>query len=195
MTVLKTDGIFKLQKSEIQKLKLENDLNDSRLNQLVLGIVFLILSLISVFGFFQYRAKNKLHQIHLQSEKNKFEEDLVSTRAELTKYLRDVLPNEPLENEVNWKDASIITPEHWNEFKILFDNSYPGYYNRLTIKINNLTESEARLMCLLKLNLTDVDMGNILGVNKNSVQQTRSRLKKKVNIQTIEQLLELAQSI
>ena len=195
MTVLKTDGVFKLQKSEIQKLKLENDLNDARLNQLVLGIVFLILSLISVFGFFQYRAKNKLHQIHLQSEKNKFEEDLVSTRAKLTQYLRDVLPNEPLENEVNWKDASIITPEHWNEFKILFDNSYPGYYNRLTLKFNNLTEGEARLMCLLKLNLTDVDMGNILGVNKNSVQQTRSRLKKKINIQTIEQLLELAQSI
>jgi DNA-binding CsgD family transcriptional regulator len=195
MTVLKTDGVFKLQKSEIQKLKLENDLNDSRLNQLVLGIVFLVSALFSVFGFVQYRSKIKLEQISFQFEKEKIEKDLASARAELLQYLKDILPKEPIESEVNWKNACILTPEHWHEFKILFDNSYPGYYNRLTLKFNNLTEGEARLMCLLKLNLTDNEMSNILGVNKNSVQQTRSRLKKKINIQTIEQLLKLAQSI
>lgn len=195
MTVLKTDGVFRLQKSEIQKLKLENDLNESRINQLILGMVFVILTLFGAFGFIQYRAKNNLRQARLQFDKEKVEEDLVSARADLAKYLKAILPKEPIENEVNWKDACIITPEHWHEFKTLFDQSYPGYFDRLGKKINNLTEGEARLMCLLKLNLTDVDMGNILGVSKNSVQQTRSRLKKKINIQTIEHLLELVQSI
>jgi DNA-binding CsgD family transcriptional regulator len=195
MTVLKTDGVFRLQKSEIQKLKLENDLNESRINQLILGVVFVILTLFGAFGFIQYRAKINLRHARLQFDKEKVEEDLVSARADLAKYLKAILPKEPIENEVNWKDACIITPEHWHEFKALFDQSYPGYFDRLGKKINNLTEGEARLMCLLKLNLTDVDMGNILGVNKNSVQQTRSRLKKKINIHTIEHLIELAQSI
>jgi DNA-binding CsgD family transcriptional regulator len=195
MTVLKTDGVFRLQKSEIQKLKLENDLNESRINQLILGMVFVILTLFGAFGFIQYRAKNNLRQARLQFDKEKVEEDLVSARADLAKYLKAILPKETVENEVNWKDACIITPEHWHEFKALFDQSYPGYFDRLGKKINNITEGEARLMCLLKLNLTDVDMGNILGVSKNSVQQTRSRLKKKINIQTIEHLLELVQSI
>ena len=195
MTVLKMDGVFRLQKSEIQKLKLENDLNESRINQLILGVVFVILTLFGAFGFIQYRAKINLRHARLQFDKEKVEEDLVSARADLAKYLKAIIPKEPIENEVNWKDACIITPEHWHEFKALFDQSYPGYFDRLGKKINNLTEGEARLMCLLKLNLTDVDMGNILGVSKNSVQQTRSRLKKKINIQTIEHLHELAQSI
>jgi DNA-binding CsgD family transcriptional regulator len=195
MTVLKTDGIFKHQKSEIQKLKLENDLNESKLNQLIFGIVFLVLALFSVFGFVQYRSKIKLEQISFQFEIEKIEKDLASARAELLQYLKDILPKEPIESEVNWKNACILTPEHWHEFKILFDKYCPGYHDRLSEKITNLTEAEVRLICLLKLNLTDNEMSNILGVNKNSVQQTRSRLKKKINIVTNEHLLELAQSI
>jgi len=195
MTVLKTDGVFKLQKSEILKLKLENDLFEYRIKQFVLVIVFLILTLSSVFGFVKYRVKVKLRHSNLQLEKEKVEEDLVAARAALEQYLKDKLPKEPIGNHINWKLISIVTPEHWKEFKILFDKSYPGYYLRLNEKMNNLTEGETRLMCLLKLNLTDIDMSNILGVNKNSIHQTRGRLKKKINIQTNEHLQELAQSI
>jgi len=195
MTVLKTDGIFKLQKSEMLKLKLENDLIESRIKQFVLVIVFVILSFTGAFGFFQYRAKIKLSQASLQLEKEMVEEDLGITRAALEQYLKEILPKEPIENDINWTATSIVTAEHWSEFKILFDNSCPGYFNRLSKKMNNLTDGEARLMCLLKLNLNDIDMSNILGVNKNSIQQTRSRLKKKINIQSNEHLLELAQSI
>ena len=195
MTVLKTDGIFKLQQSEIQKLQLKNDLFYSRIRQVFMLVLFIILSISSAFGFVQYRTKIKSSQTRLQLEKEKVEEDLSSARAELALYVKELLANAPNEHEVNWKERSIITPEHWQEFIILFDKSCPGYYKRLTAKIENLTEAELRLLCLLKLNLSDVEMSNILGVNKNTIQQTRSRLKKKISITTNEQLSALVQSI
>ena len=135
------------------------------------------------FGFTQYRNKAKLKQASLKLEKEKVEVDLTAARAELENYIiKFTTLTQMDENDVNWKETTILTQEHWQKFQELFQNSYPDFTQRLQEKLPGLTETELRFFCLLKVKLSDAEMGNVLGVNKNTIQQTRSRLRKKLNL-------------
>jgi len=183
MTSVKTEGIFNLQQGEIQKLKLSNDLISAQKKQYLIGGLLIILILMGSFGFTQYRNKAKLKQASLKLEKEKVEVDLTAARAELENYIiKFTTLTQMDENDVSWKETTILTQEHWQKFQELFQNSYPDFTQRLQEKIPGLTETELRFLCLLKVKLSDAEMGNVLGVNKNTIQQTRSRLRKKLNL-------------
>ena len=183
MTSVKTEGIFNLQQSEIQKLKLTNDLFASQKKQYLIWGILIIVLLSGAFGFSQYHNKAKLKEALLQLEKEKVEVDLTAARAELENYiLKFATLSQPDENEAGWKEITILTQEHWQKFQELFHNSYPDFTQRAYEKIPSLTETELRFLCLLKVKLNDTEMGNVLGVNKNTIQQTRSRLRKKLNL-------------
>jgi predicted negative regulator of RcsB-dependent stress response/DNA-binding CsgD family transcriptional regulator len=183
MTSVKTEGIFNLQQGEIQKLKLNNDLIAAQKKQYIIGGLLIILILLGAFGFTQYRNKAKLKQASLKLEKEKVEVDLTAARAELENYIiKFTTLTQMDENDVSWKETTILTQEHWQKFQELFQNSYPDFTQRLQEKIPGLTETELRFFCLLKVKLNDTEMGNVLGVNKNTIQQTRSRLRKKLNL-------------
>ena len=77
---------------------------------------------------------------------------------------------------------AILTKQDWREFVKLFEKVHQGFFSRLKQKNPNLTESEIRLMALSRLQLDNKEMALILGVGGAAIRQSKSRLRKKLQI-------------
>lgn len=76
----------------------------------------------------------------------------------------------------------ILTEENWTEFRKLFDKVYQGYIFRVKSTYSNLTESDIRLITLMKLKLSYREMANMLGVTTEAVRKSRQRLRAKLEL-------------
>jgi tetratricopeptide (TPR) repeat protein len=73
----------------------------------------------------------------------------------------------------------LLTEENWAEFKKIFEQVFPNFFQKLAKKYPILTAAENRLLALEKLSLPDKEMGNMLGISPDSIRKTRYRLRKK----------------
>lgn len=80
------------------------------------------------------------------------------------------------------KKYTIVTEEHWNEFRHLFEKVQKGFFENLKKQYPGLTQSEVRLMALMKLNLSRKEMAEMLGVSPDSIKKTRQRIRKKISL-------------
>ena len=60
--------------------------------------------------------------------------------------------------------------------------SFPGYILKLRNRFPPITEAEERLFLFIKLQLTNSESADILGIKKETIKKTRSRLRKKLGI-------------
>ncbi|MDN5217248.1 hypothetical protein QQ020_34565 [Fulvivirgaceae bacterium BMA12] len=86
--------------------------------------------------------------------------------------------------------STILTDKEWKEFKVLFETVYPGFFCNLRARYADLSTSEIRLAGLIKLNLTSKEISNMLGISHESVNKSRYRLRKKLNLSKEENLKE-----
>lgn len=125
-------------------------------------------------------GKNLERVISLLARKN---EALIKLRAEAdAPNEKSIVSNDQKEQieTINLFNQSILTTADWTDFKVYFDNSYPGYVQRLRSTHPDLSEAEERLFLLIKLNLTTSEISNILGISIGGVKKTRSRLRKRL---------------
>lgn len=128
-------------------------------------------------------------------EKNKVVEEL-QHEIERLKGLKSVeIYKEKIDNLDDLNNSTILTNEDWEKFKNLFDQVYKGFFIRLKDKLPNLTNSEIRLISLIKLNLETKQMANMMGVSTDTITKTKYRLRKKMNLTDKQEIDLLAQSI
>ncbi|HIP47981.1 MAG TPA: tetratricopeptide repeat protein [Lutibacter sp.] len=70
----------------------------------------------------------------------------------------------------------------WKEFELSFEQVHKSFYNKLTVSHPNLTSNDRRLCALLLLNLTSKEISQITGQSFKSVENARTRLRKKLNL-------------
>lgn len=70
----------------------------------------------------------------------------------------------------------------WKEFEISFEQVHSIFYKKLTVAHPNLTSNDRRLCALLLLNLTSKEISQITGQSFKSVENARTRLRKKLNL-------------
>ncbi|MGO1752292.1 MAG: helix-turn-helix transcriptional regulator [Psychroflexus sp.] len=70
----------------------------------------------------------------------------------------------------------------WEEFEMRFERVHESFYENLSIKHPELTAGDKRLCALLKLNLTSKEIAQITGKTPKSVENARTRLRKKLAI-------------
>lgn len=75
--------------------------------------------------------------------------------------------------------SHLMTTENWNSFKEAYQNEYPEDYHFLKQNFSDLTESNLRIVLLSRLDLTNHDMAQILGVTLDAVKKAKQRLRKK----------------
>ncbi len=73
----------------------------------------------------------------------------------------------------------ILTDDDWLRFRAVFEKVHPGFVEEQRAQQPDLTQAELRYLVLEKLNLTTHEMAAMLGVNDNTVRQTRARLRRK----------------
>jgi predicted RNase H-like nuclease (RuvC/YqgF family) len=76
-------------------------------------------------------------------------------------------------------DSHLMTDENWFKFKDAFILAYPEYYSYLTENFDELTESNMRLIILLKLGIPPKEITHLLGISTEAIKKAKQRLKKK----------------
>ena len=122
------------------------------------------------------------------AQKNKVIEDVSGTLQKLSSRKRMDLPakiNEIAQDlEVHLKEDN-----EWDQFMLLFEEIHPGFVTNLNEKsLQKLTATELRLCLLLRLNLSSKEIASILRITPDSVRVARYRLRKKLPIETQEEL-------
>jgi DNA-binding NarL/FixJ family response regulator len=121
------------------------------------------------------------NQAILILEKNK----IISEIREELSTIRD-FHNSNLNTEIDiiseLLTARILTEENWTDFKQKFKEVYPDFITKTKVKFGKLTDTEIRLACLIKLNISNNDIGSMLGISPESVIKSKYRFKKKINL-------------
>jgi DNA-binding CsgD family transcriptional regulator len=70
----------------------------------------------------------------------------------------------------------------WDDFKLYFEKTDPNFLLILAEKYPGLTPIDLKYCCYLKMNMSNDDIGNLLGINLESVRTHKYRLKKKMSL-------------
>lgn len=70
----------------------------------------------------------------------------------------------------------------WDDFKLYFEQTNPNFLLHLSKTYPVLTPVDLKYCCYLKLNMTNDDIRNLLGINQESVRTHKYRLKKKMSL-------------
>ncbi|MCT8338697.1 tetratricopeptide repeat protein [Flavobacteriaceae bacterium TK19130] len=70
----------------------------------------------------------------------------------------------------------------WEEFETRFEQVHESFYQNLLQKHPELTSKDKRLCALLKLNLTTKEIAQLTGQSPKSVENARTRLRKKLEL-------------
>ncbi len=85
-------------------------------------------------------------------------------------------------------NANMDTENDWKTFLISFEQKHAGLFKRLKDKYPQLTSNDLRLCACLKLNLDSKAIASLMNVSVRAVENSRSRLRKKLNIGPSESL-------
>lgn len=196
------------QYKENQELQLLKETKrKSRLYLAGLCVVLVIFSLIILV----LRFKNKLINSKLENElnlikKKELDADLENKnkelvtismmeiqRTEIIDDIKDNLKQLRLESQKkeSQKTIDLILKQleeeksnnnAWNEFEMYYGKVNESFYKTLNEKHPELTYRDKRLCALLKLNLGTKEISNITGQSLKSIENSRTRLRKKLNL-------------
>ena len=85
--------------------------------------------------------------------------------------------------------------QSWNEFKDVFQSIDSEFFNKLTARNPKLTSLDLKHCAYIKMNLDNYEVANIFNVELKSLQMTRYRLKKKLDLTQDESLREFILSL
>ncbi|AYL99027.1 helix-turn-helix transcriptional regulator [Mucilaginibacter celer] len=81
---------------------------------------------------------------------------------------------------VNTIKSSVRDSKLWDDFKLYFEQTNPNFLLKLANKYPELTTVDLKYCCYLKMNMTNDDIRNLLGINPESVRTHKYRLKRKM---------------
>ncbi len=78
--------------------------------------------------------------------------------------------------------------EDWLTFELHFNNAHGNFFNRLREEFPSLTSNDLKLCAYLKLNLSSKEIASLMNISTRSVEMSRYRLRKKINLDKDESL-------
>ncbi|MBW1297107.1 helix-turn-helix and ligand-binding sensor domain-containing protein [Aquimarina litoralis] len=161
----------------------------------------------------EYKAQKIEQERKIVELKNsKLEDEIKAKSRELTqvayvnlnknkilKKIRDKIikiqesPSNSRSHEGNYMDLRrlveyYITDKESRIFKINFDKSHQEFYERLSKEYPSLTSKDLRLCAYLKMNLSSKEIAPLLGISPQSVDVNRHKLRKKLHLDSEDNL-------
>ncbi len=201
------DSVFSEQKSkqiaemqtkyETEKKEQENKLlhsqNERKLLLLYasLAVILVLIGLaLAIIRVKQLQLKNTQAQLQLK------EQELISFATGVLEKDEFILEIQEelamLQNDQNQQkiaslekllQARISTDNDWVKFRVDFESIYPEFFQKLQTNFPQLSSNEIKLCAVEKLGLKDIQAGDLLGVNPESVKKSRYRLRKNLEEQ------------
>ncbi len=83
----------------------------------------------------------------------------------------------------------------WDEFEARFEQVFSGFYNNLTEQYPDLSPSERKVCAFLKLNMSTKEIAALLHVSDRTVESTRYNIRRKINLNTEDNLITHLQTL
>ena len=191
-------NITKRYKAEInfakeKQLLLLKQIEQKIVNQRIILIAILLFSMLILLTLYIYydrsKLKFKLEQKELQDKNEKITSELEMANVRLEQYMQSRLhkDNQNLntddqENIVSklMNESTLHTEEDWSEFRTLFEQAHPMYFQRVKEKLPKISPAELRLIAVHKLNLNTNEMALILHITPDAVRKSKKRLSAKI---------------
>jgi DNA-binding CsgD family transcriptional regulator len=87
-------------------------------------------------------------------------------------------------------DQEMKNETEWELFEALYDQAHGDFFKRLKSDYPNLTPSDLRLCAYLRMNLASKEIAPLLNITVRGVEERRYRLRKRMNLNTDENLSE-----
>lgn len=205
---------LEIEKKDLQIELIEQKKSNLKTYLLITGFLFLTTLSVLVFFLFKKRKKEKklFQNIYDLKEKNKDKDrELMQTSInhynnqqylkELKKELEKNISldaksmKNKIENIINKLDFNIDYSDSWDNLKYHFNAIHSGFFDKLTKLHPTLSDTEVRHCVFMKLHLQTKEIANILNIDPRSVQASRYRIKKKMNLNESDDLKEYLKSI
>lgn len=212
--IAEMDAKFETVKKDaaIKILNKNAELNKIKTRSLIFILILLIIIGSGIYYSFLQKRKREI-QIAKQDQKIEHqkrlnaEQELEFKKKELAaKVLQLARKNEflgSIENEIsllksNVDNSVVVTStrirrlierdmadeKQWEQFSNEFSSVHQGFIEALVTKFGELSKSEIRLISLLKMNLSSKDIANTLNISDEGVKKARYRLRKKLNLES-----------
>lgn len=171
----------------------------------------LLIVLAAIWGVMRHRALRQQHELDARQHEldllrqQETERLLKARETELRRMLKERLEmsriNEELRAEITRGGTPqqlydliehfsprLLTQEEEQQFRRQFIAVHPDFLSTLRSRFPTVSHSEELLAMLLRLNLNNEEVALVMGINRNSVNTLRSRLRKKLDLPTNEPL-------
>lgn len=189
-------------KFEYEKVVLKNEnlasTNSSLTISILIIIILFMLSLVIIYLLLDSKKKksrDNLKELLFLKEKilDKEKEMLVLSTKLLNnkQYFKEIkadVKSLQTEDKAGLKmiisdiNEVLLKEDEWQSLKNHFEAVYEGFYDKLLTLHPDLTETELRHCMFIKLHLQTKEIARILLIDPRSVQTTRYRIKKKMNL-------------
>jgi hypothetical protein len=196
----KNEAIYKKEK---ENLVLAYSVKNQRLLIYLFVVGVLLLLLLVLFLRKSIKTKQqeiKLSATQLENEKitRKLSESNLNKAKELIQEKNKIIKEleEESISKVDVQETSealikkINTNNEWAQYMVEFELIYPDFVKRVIASSieNNLTKNEIRLLTLIKLNLANKEISEILYISHDSVKKSKQRLTKKFKLEENQKL-------
>lgn len=79
---------------------------------------------------------------------------------------------------------------NWNSFKVHFENVYKGFFESIEKAFPILSQNDLKLCAFMKMKLSNKEIAQILNVTKKAVEQSKRRMRKKLDLENEVDLLD-----
>jgi len=190
--------------AEFDKINQQKIIEQQRQNYIfstiIIIIIFVFISIIIVIF-----ARNRIKVKRIFFEQQRLEADIEYKNKELTSKVMTLMKKNEINSELSnkllqlEKEAksetiksgikNIVSELHkskdkdvWEEFNVRFKEVHTDFYLRLIKNHPDISPSEQRLCAFLKLNLSTKDISELTGLQFRSIENARSKLRKKLKI-------------
>lgn len=195
---------------EIEILKKDKALDQLKRTRIIFFGLAIIILLISIFSFFFLRAKQKQRLLSLERDQEISKRELVIQRNEILEKDNIIKQNELVSNALiiskknqvlekvklslseddlqnkskllRMIDGELEGQADWEKFLDSFREANPNVISKFVSRYPELSKTDVRLICLMRMNLTTKEIASILNVTTEGIKKAKYRLRKKMDL-------------
>ncbi|PIA81214.1 hypothetical protein BFR04_14835 [Gaetbulibacter sp. 4G1] len=190
-----------LEKKELRIEFIEHSKNNYKISLFIICGILLLCILAFLYVFRNFIKKEKIYTENIldlkEANKNKDREMMNFSLSSLNnkQYLKELkrelefniknktsLEQKGIKRIVNQIDYNLDHDEDWENLKKHFNAVHSGFFDKLIKLHPSLSEVELRHCIFIKLHMQTKEIANLLHIDPRSVQASRYRLKKKMNL-------------
>ncbi|HWI91541.1 MAG TPA: hypothetical protein VNT20_09720 [Flavisolibacter sp.] len=157
------------------------------------GVAALVLiALVTIIWLNRRRKKAEYRQQQAGKELDLFKEEIIKKNNRIEELLTSIEQQQHKQQDAQTMEElsrqMILTEADWQNFKSLFEKTYPSFFKLLRDKAPGITEAEQRMAALIKIQLSTKQIAAMQGIGLDSVHKTRHRLRQRFGTGTTSEL-------